>query len=255
MFYENSHYTRKEVWKKFNQYKDFPKGGNWSTGYVSQGKYLIIFANINTIGRTGHNFPNTYDTSSEEMTWYGKPNAHSQQPLLRKLFQGILSPLVFARWDSKNTKFTYLGKPTIKNFDDNIKIDRNIETIRIVFNLKPSNSEGNPPPDGYHSGGIEGRKLKVIVNKFERDPALRSACLLHYGPICQVCGFDFEKFYGDLGKGYCHVHHIVPLSKIREEIEVNPITDLIPLCANCHSMIHRKSEVIHPNDLRKIIKR
>ncbi|MEG4267597.1 HNH endonuclease, partial [Microcoleus sp. Pol12A4] len=40
--------------------------------------------------------------------------------------------------------------------------------------------------------------------------------------------------------GFIHVHHIIPLSEINQEYEVNPIQDLRPLCPNCHAMIHRK---------------
>ena len=34
------------------------------------------------------------------------------------------------------------------------------------------------------------------------------------------------------------MHHIVPLSQIRELHEVDPIKDLVPICPNCHAMIH-----------------
>lgn len=29
---------------------------------------------------------------------------------------------------------------------------------------------------------------------------------------------------------------------IKEEIIVDPTTDLVPLCSNCHKMVHRKKE-------------
>ena len=53
-----------------------------------------------------------------------------------------------------------------------------------------------------------------------------------------ICGFDFEEKYGELGKGYIEVHHIKPLSEIDEEVVVNPETDLICVCSNCHRKIH-----------------
>ncbi|MEG4409005.1 HNH endonuclease [Microcoleus sp. MON2_D5] len=55
-----------------------------------------------------------------------------------------------------------------------------------------------------------------------------------------MCHFNFEKLFGEIGKGFIHVHHIIPLSEINQEYEVNPIQDLRPLCPNCHAMIHRK---------------
>jgi 5-methylcytosine-specific restriction protein A len=43
-----------------------------------------------------------------------------------------------------------------------------------------------------------------------------------------------------VGTGYIHVHHIVPLSAIKESYVVDPVTDLVPVCPNCHAIIHRK---------------
>lgn len=53
-----------------------------------------------------------------------------------------------------------------------------------------------------------------------------------------ICGSDFEKKYGELGKGYIEVHHIKPLSDLDEEVVVNPATDLICACSNRHRMLH-----------------
>jgi predicted HNH restriction endonuclease len=51
------------------------------------------------------------------------------------------------------------------------------------------------------------------------------------------CGFDFERAYGELGRGYAHVHHKRPLSE-RDGDEVTRLEDLAVVCANCHAMIH-----------------
>lgn len=60
-----------------------------------------------------------------------------------------------------------------------------------------------------------------------------------HGTACAVCGIDFEKVYGELGKGFIHVHHTVPIHTIGEEYTINPGKDLIPVCPNCHAMLHR----------------
>jgi predicted HNH restriction endonuclease len=63
---------------------------------------------------------------------------------------------------------------------------------------------------------------------------------LHGGHlVCECCGFDFSLAYKDIGEGYIEIHHRFPFSKTEGEHEVDPITDLVPLCSNCHSMIHR----------------
>lgn len=85
----------------------------------------------------------------------------------------------------------------------------------------------------------EGAKVQVRLEKHERNPELRKACIAHYGYVCQVCGLDFTKAYGELGKDFIEVHHLTPISTTEGEHEVDPIQDLVPLCSNCHSMIHR----------------
>lgn len=86
---------------------------------------------------------------------------------------------------------------------------------------------------------IEGAVQQVLVNAYERDTAARKACILHHGCACVVCGFDFAQYYGPLGEGFIHVHHIEPLSEVAGAHEVDPVRDLIPVCPNCHAMLHR----------------
>lgn len=86
---------------------------------------------------------------------------------------------------------------------------------------------------------VEGAKKVVAVNRYERDPTARRACLTHYGFDCSVCGFNFEETYGDLGQDYIHVHHLIPIHTIGEEYEIDPIKELRPICPNCHAMLHR----------------
>ena len=75
----------------------------------------------------------------------------------------------------------------------------------------------------------------------DREDAIRI-----HGTKCMICGFDFEQKYGELGKGYIEVHHIKPLTTLEQEVVVNPETDLICVCANCHRMLHRFKNYIVP---------
>lgn len=96
-----------------------------------------------------------------------------------------------------------------------------------------------PEPELYEK--LEGKKYEASVTRYERNQGNRKDCIAHYGYVCQVCGMNFEQAYGDLGKDYIEVHHLHPVSQ--GECQVNPIEDLIPLCSNCHSMIHRLEDV------------
>lgn len=101
----------------------------------------------------------------------------------------------------------------------------------------------------------EGALQQVSITRHERNAKLRQACLKHYGAVCQICGMDFGKTYGHIGTGFIEVHHIVPISTQEGEHNVDPIIDMIPLCSNCHSMIHRgaNGSVLTPDQLRELI--
>lgn len=89
-------------------------------------------------------------------------------------------------------------------------------------------------------GYPEGAKKRITVNAYERNRKARDQCLAHYGYDCAVCGMNFEKVYGDkIGKEFIHVHHLVPLSEIQKNYVVDGVNDLVPVCPNCHAMLHR----------------
>lgn len=100
---------------------------------------------------------------------------------------------------------------------------------------------------------FEGATRQISVNIYERNPAARRQCIEKYGCRCSVCDFDFEQAFGDLGRGFIHVHHLKPLSEIQEEYEIDPIADLRPICPNCHAMVHQDTEMMSIKDLRKLI--
>ncbi|SFA78160.1 HNH endonuclease [Azotobacter beijerinckii] len=98
----------------------------------------------------------------------------------------------------------------------------------------------------------EGSRFSVISTAIERNPLARAACIEYYGCKCNVCSFDFGKVFGELGKGYIHVHHHVEVSSRAAEYNVNPIEDLIPLCPNCHAMAHQQRPPVPVEKLKEI---
>lgn len=100
----------------------------------------------------------------------------------------------------------------------------------------------------------EGKTKTVLVNSYERNQIARQKCIEYYGVVCQVCNFDFEKVYGDIGKDFIHVHHVVDIATIGSEYSVDPLKDLIPVCPNCHSMLHKKKPAYLIIELKEMIK-
>jgi 5-methylcytosine-specific restriction protein A len=91
-----------------------------------------------------------------------------------------------------------------------------------------------PVPGTYPDGAV----ARVAVNRYERDAEARRACIAHRGTSCAACGFSFEMAYGEVGADFIHVHHVVPASQVGSAYQLDPLTDLVPLCANCHAMAH-----------------
>jgi predicted HNH restriction endonuclease len=98
---------------------------------------------------------------------------------------------------------------------------------------------------------VEGACGQVTINKRERDLNARNACIEHLGCRCTICNMSFEEVYGELGSGFIHVHHIEPLAD--GEREVDPRLDLVPVCPNCHAMLHRRTPPMSPQELARIL--
>ena len=102
----------------------------------------------------------------------------------------------------------------------------------------------------------EGQKKERLSAYYERKSIIRTKVVDIHGLKCMACDFYFENTYGELGKGFIEVHHIVPISSYDAEHNVNPKTDMTVLCANCHRMMHRnKKAVLSVEELKAIIEK
>lgn len=155
---------------------------------------------------------------------------------------------------SENAPFEYIEW---LNEGQLVRVKRSLDEFRELHTINTDN-QGNENyigelnlDDDFYEGSV---KL-VVVNKYERSTKARKECLQHYGYSCQVCGFNYEKVYGSIGRDYIHVHHLVPIHKVRENYIVNPHKDLVPVCANCHAMLHRKinGKEVEITQLRNVV--
>jgi hypothetical protein len=111
---------------------------------------------------------------------------------------------------------------------------------------------------GRHSNGVrkmsryrEGVSQQLLIEMKGRNSKLRADAVREYGAGCQVCGFDFGRFYGGLGSGFVEVHHKRPLSTARNE-RLTKLNDVAVVCANCHRMLHRlRGKFLDVDALRK----
>jgi 5-methylcytosine-specific restriction protein A len=101
----------------------------------------------------------------------------------------------------------------------------------------------------------EGEKTTYLSTKYERSIIARKICINKYGYKCSACGINLADKYGPIGEDYIHIHHIVPISSIGKNYIINPETDLVPVCPNCHAMLHRKNAPLTVDELKQMLKK
>ena len=107
--------------------------------------------------------------------------------------------------------------------------------------------------------GEEGRALTRFHRYRERDTSLvkrkKQRTLKEQQSLtCEVCKFDFERFYGDRGHGFIECHHTRPLSELSQEGERTKLADLSLVCSNCHRMIHKSRPWLAISQLQELVK-
>lgn len=99
----------------------------------------------------------------------------------------------------------------------------------------------------------EGARTRIEVNRYERDRRNRAAALAIHGYACQACNVDLGDRYGVAAAGLIEVHHVTPVSEVGPGYIIDPRTDLLPLCPNCHSVAHRRSPPYSTQELREML--
>ncbi|WP_394195814.1 HNH endonuclease [Litoreibacter albidus] len=176
----------------------------------------------------------------------------SYKPTLRHL-EHVLEDgyrlFAFTQYAKKGTED---GIPRISSFEQDA-VECQIQILGGEYFAVPLAKGGISIGEIEPTDFIEGRAISVLQTHYERNPHARQKCLDHFGFSCAVCDFNFEEVFSKLGYGFIHVHHLVPVSKRKTSYKVNPISDLVPVCPNCHAMLHRKSPPYEVNELKEIM--
>ena len=102
----------------------------------------------------------------------------------------------------------------------------------------------------YEELVVEGEIKTIVTKSYERSRKLRNAAIEHFrknGIIaCDCCGFEFKSFYGDkYGTSCIEIHHMKPIFQYASMSIVQTIDEalknLLPVCPNCHRVIHRNN--------------
>ena len=240
-------YSRSDLFKMLGLNPE-PTGGAWFTGYAEYEGNVFIFCNIGAPGRTGHNYGNHFE--GDRLVWSAKGPSKLQHSSIQRLLKPLGRTYIFYRLGDREP-FTFAGiaKP-YKVFDTSPV------GVTWEFHQHSPKSDIDSSLQSPHPGiVVEGAAKSVTIKTYERDRGARLICTHHWGWKCFVCQFDFAKNYGELGEKFIHVHHLKPLAEIGEAYSLNPVTDLRPVCPNCHAMLHRKVPALAIEELRALMDR
>ena len=139
-------------------------------------------------------------------------------------------------------------------------VDSILQTLEDENLIQELESLGNLDQESQldTTGSKEGKILERLHKYRERNSNLvkkkKKSVLNKEGRLdCEVCGFNFQEKYGDLGEGFIECHHVTPISQLKPDTIVT-LKDLILVCSNCHRMIHRKTNLTSIEELRFLIK-
>ncbi|MEX2128575.1 MAG: HNH endonuclease [Xanthobacteraceae bacterium] len=121
--------------------------------------------------------------------------------------------------------------------------------IKVGARLSPS----NPGAANDRTEFSEGQRQITEINLTSRNPQLVAAAKQRYGYRCQVCNFSFEERYGELGREFIEVHHLVPIGS-PTGLRTSTVDDVRVVCANCHRMIHKRRIPLDLPELQKLLR-
>jgi 5-methylcytosine-specific restriction protein A len=196
----------------------------------------------------------TFSGIAKALTTAGGKIALSVNDVARDPLDQALWP---KRWDRMKLSVQY--GPLVVDPNDSAAVEQVVVQwggglLGLVAALLPL-EEVQTGPEPESQSLPEGAKIRVEVNRYERSRLNRALSVAIHGYRCAACEFDFSEAYGELGQDFIHIHHVVPVSKMGADYVPNPATDLVPLCPNCHAMVHRNDPPLSLDDLRGIIRR
>lgn len=126
--------------------------------------------------------------------------------------------------------------------------------MALMLSLLPLSVSTEPSSDD-EAGLPEGAASTVLVNRYERNPLNRAACIMAHGSRCFVCGTSLEETYGPVASGYIQVHHLTRVADMGPSYVIHPSRDLIPVCPNCHAIMHRRTPPYSPGEVREMLEK
>lgn len=226
----------------------------WSWSFINAAENTVIFGawDSNTKGSKSLIFRESWATGSNGRKKSGYSQSREHIRLVEEEGYKLFTfPIIFSD-ELKDERG--IGPAKIKGFKPVLTMKSLIRSGVSWYAFDEEVLPGLGEEVSNSTEFVEGAVKTVTFNAYERNDKARLACIKHHGVVCAACHFSFEEIYGPIGKGFIHVHHIVPLAKIRRVYKLDPIRDLIPVCPNCHAMIHSTEPAMSIDELKATLR-
>jgi 5-methylcytosine-specific restriction enzyme A len=167
---------------------------------------------------------------------------------------GTFERLGYAKYENGMYSLSDKGDKYLQENQDILKylLINDFAYVDVIDSLKTISSKESTkqPLQVFDENIIIQEGMKIIIEKevYTRSKQLRDYALNYYekqeGLNCTCCGFNFSDFYGkEIGDGFIEMHHIKPVFQYQgddlSKTIKDAISNIVPLCSNCHRMIHR----------------
>lgn len=240
-------YTRGEI-SKLLQSKD----SNIRNGvFRPKGRdFIIIFVTENkTKDRTQYKD----HLAGDLLLWEGQKSGRTDSDIIRHLEDRKELLLMYRLFRKERLDYSFLYVGRLLYITHRKGSPSNFQFRLLDYGHVPDPMDDREEITWNPIEGPEGKQIMHDVSGYERSRRLRDAALSFWGTSCSICGFNFSTTYGDIGKGYAEVHHVIPLSETKSERITDPTKDLVVVCSNCHSMLHIRKPAMRPEELANVL--
>src|SRR5665647_118832 len=127
--------------------------------------------------------------------------------------------------------------------------ERKYWTLKLENDFQNNNELTGEFPEGK----IVGRTHKARERNFQVIKIAKENFKKLNGKLfCQICKFNYEKIYDEIGQHFFEGHHTIAVSEMPPEYRTKQ-EEIAMLCGNCHRMIHKRRPWLTMNQLSKVL--
>lgn len=172
-----------------------------------------------------------------------------------RLFEAIMAPTPIKEEKVEAPKQEYITTEKATEEVKTLKVQKEVSEEKVfVAGVTPKTAEIKPNVEEIKQKSMMPVQVEMKEeDKLDYKTRIKNECIEYYGAICDICGFDFGYTYGEAYESCIEVHHV---HDVNDEIaeDTHPTKDLVPICSNCHHVIHSQNPPISVEKMREMVK-